>query len=191
MAAIIGAGESLNADDCDQVRRAGLKSIAINRSFELAPWADILYGCDGIFWKHYREALDFAGLKVTQTVSAAKSFGLHLVDVDCQTFNHFLPPPGPIASGGHGGHQAINLALQLGAKRILLLGFDAVGSHWHGRHELPLNNPHPGHFASWIAQFDAAVQSLEQFDAEIINCSPGSMINAFPKMTLCQALERH
>ncbi|HCZ48509.1 MAG TPA: hypothetical protein DCZ11_05850, partial [Gammaproteobacteria bacterium] len=49
-----------------------------------------------------------------------------------------------IHQGGNSGYQALNLAVLLGAERVILLGYDMHGGHWHGRHGGRLNNPEPG-----------------------------------------------
>jgi hypothetical protein len=54
---------------------------------------------------------------------------------------------GVVGGGGNSGFQAVNLAAQFGASRIILIGFDMTdrgGKHWYGRNHWPMsNNPTP------------------------------------------------
>jgi len=94
-----------------------------------------------------------------------------------------------IRTGRNGGYQAINLAVHLGAKRIILLGFDMKPDkkgrdHWFGEHpnKVPLN------YDLMVRLFDTLVEPLAARGVEVINCTPGSAIKAFPKVGLRKAL---
>lgn len=96
----------------------------------------------------------------------------------------FDPTPGCVRTGGNGGYQAIHVAIQSGAKRILLLGFDMHGTHFFGKHPSGLRNTPPETFEKWIPRF----KELMGRGAEIINCTPGSALTCFPTNTLEGAL---
>jgi hypothetical protein len=84
------------------------------------------------------------------------------------------------------GFQAMNLALHFGVKRILLLGYDmkfakSGASHWFGDH--PDNTR--SNYHRWLPNFEtAAKQNL----VEIINCSRDTALEAFPRMSIEDAL---
>jgi len=82
---------------------------------------------------------------------------------------HYGPP-----GGGNSGYQAINLAYILGAKTILLLGFDMFGSHFFGDHpdKLNVNSPYK--------HFIKGFESINQKKVEIINCTRQTALNCFP-----------
>jgi NADPH:quinone reductase-like Zn-dependent oxidoreductase len=89
---------------------------------------------------------------------------------------------GVICSGGAGssGYQAVNLALLLGATTILLVGYDMhhrKGLHWFGAHskEVNRNQSDPQVFAKTYDSIDPRA-----YGVEIINCTPGSAVTAFP-----------
>ena len=93
--------------------------------------------------------------------------------------------------GSNGGFQAINLAVQLGARRILLCGFDCSiekGIHFHGRHPAPLNNPRQASVDRWRAVLDAQAPFLESRGIEVINCAPHSRLTAYRRQPLLEAL---
>ena len=119
----------------------------------------------------------FDGLKVTQDQRAADEFSLLRVpSVDEPGLS---ASPLRIHQGGNSGYQALNLAVLLGSERIILLGYDMHGGHWHGRHGGRLNNPEPGNFARWIAAFRTV-----RAPVPVINCTPGSALDVFPLANL-------
>jgi hypothetical protein len=61
--------------------RRDIKVVAINTSFQLVPWADMLYACDGKWWDHYKGVLEFTGLTVTYDRDAARKYQLHRIEV--------------------------------------------------------------------------------------------------------------
>lgn len=98
--------------------------------------------------------------------------------------------PGKIGSGENGGFQALNLALQFGAKKIILVGYDmsvANGVHWHGRHEGRLNNPDDKKLARFARWLDEAAPSIAP-RARVINASAESRLTAYEKMPFAKAL---
>ena len=86
--------------------------------------------------------------------------------------------------GGNSGYQAVNLAYLLGAKTILLLGFDMFGSHYFGSHPKELNNSSP--YQSFINSFGTI--NPKDYGIEIINCSRQSALEHFPRTTISELL---
>ena len=151
----------------------------------MAPWADALYACDGKFWLGYPDALDFAGLKVTQ--SAKTMPGVEKVKVDPHSTRMLFDRFGRLGAGGNSGFQAVNLAAQAGAARIVLVGFDyslARGEHWHGRHPQGMNNPSELNMRTWRANLDGSAALLSSLGVEVLNASPYSSLTAFEKRPL-------
>lgn len=97
-----------------------------------------------------------------------------------------------IHQGGNSGFQALNLAVLLGARRVLLLGFDlgrrGGRRHWHGDHPGDLNNPDETNFAWWRTAFAGAVPDLARAGVAVVNCTPGSALDCFPMAPLEAAL---
>jgi len=181
---VLASGPSLTREQCDSVRGRG-KVIVINTTFRLAPWADVLYGCDGRWWDEYHaEASETRSALWTQDVAAARKHGINLVP--SRKVPGLGKLPGIIHQGANSGYQAINLAYQAGAKKIILLGFDmrrAGGkSHHHGDHPRHLNSSLP--FAMWIREFAQLAKDLEVAGVEMINCTPGSALKCFRREAL-------
>ena len=135
---ILGGGPSLEQAQIDYIANDS-KVIAVNDSYMLYADADILYACDAKWWKWHRGAPEYNGLKVGLRYCAATDAleGEWTEDLypeirsliyekpkDDEDGAGFSSVPGLIRSGKDSGYQAIQLAIQLGAARIMLLGFD-------------------------------------------------------------------
>lgn len=184
---IVASGPSAPEAPLDLIRERGAACVAVNASHRLVPWADLLYAADAAYWAHDAEARDFPGLKVTQDAKAAARYGLHRVKLDPLGRTMRFDRVGEIGAGGNSGFQAINLAAQAGAARIVLVGFDyslARGVHWHGRHGGNLNNPSSLNVARWREDLEAAAPMLADLGVDVLNASPHSSLTAFEKRPL-------
>lgn len=180
-AAIVASGPSLRKRDLDAIKGA-VRVIAVNRSWEVALFADVLYAADIQFWNAHEGVPRFQRMRVTCNRRAAYRWGLRLVE----TIRHdglSLDPHG-IASGSHSGYQALNLAVLLGAKRIMLMGFDmrVVGDRLHWHEDYPDKNPTDAKLAEWAKHYDTMVPTLSAAGVTVINCTPDSRITCFPYM---------
>lgn len=152
-----------------------------------APWADMLYAADCRFWHCYDSALKFPGLKVTASESPYAA--VHFLRV---TGNEgYDPAPGTIRTGGNSSYQALHIAAQAGASRVLLCGVDLHlrnGSHHHGDHPSKLRNPSQVDLNNMIKRFRSLTEPMRQMGIEVLNCSPDSDLDAFPKAGIEEAL---
>jgi hypothetical protein len=163
--------------------RGRVRVIAVNEAWRLAPFADVLYGCDGAYWSHHEGVPGFAGLKVTQDQQAAVKFPeLNAVTVKAKQDQVLMRQAGVIGDGGNSGFQAVNLAAQFGIAEIWLVGFDMrldKGVHFHGRHPRGLNNPSQHNLLRWRAAFMRAASTLAQLGITVINANRESHLTAF------------
>jgi hypothetical protein len=94
-----------------------------------------------------------------------------------------------LRTGRNSGYAAINLAVHLGATRIVLLGYDMRGhkqQHFFGQHPPRLRSSTP--YASFVACFSTLVEPLRQRGVEVLNCTPGSALGMFRRAALRDAL---
>lgn len=183
---ILATGPSLSQSQILSVHAAHLQKraavIVVNDAFKLAPWADVLYAADAQWWKvNAQAALMFAGRKVSCDAMVPYGSVRRLRQTGLEGYD---PTPGCVRTGGNSGYQALHLAIQEGAQRVLLLGYDMGGTHFFGRHLPPLRNTDAATFERWAERFSA----LNGRGAEIINCTPGSAIKCFPTASLDEAL---
>ena len=157
----MASGPSLCAEDAHKVRdwqRAGHgKVIVVNTTFRMAPWADVLYACDGGWWRVYgNEVVEkFAGKRYCYAEPGTR-YGAKRVRGVCGV-GGLNPSTEKVNTGGNSGHQAIHLARNMGATRIIMLGFDFAytggRSHWHGNHEGGLGNASGIHSVNGFVSF--------------------------------------
>lgn len=187
--AIIASGPSAKKAPIELLRGKA-RVIAINESWQLCKWADVLYGCDGKWWAMQKGVPDFRGLKFAAEATLYQD--IRRVNVDARSNTLCVDRPGYLGAGGNSGFQALNLAVQFGTTRILLIGFDMrvdLGEHWHPRHYPPLSNPHPrDNLPRWRAALDGAAATLRSIGVTVINCSSVSALTAYPKMTIMEAM---
>lgn len=175
----IASGPSLTEADVELVKQwRGEKRLVFvaNTTYQIAPWADVLFAMDSAWWEvHKKEvARTFGGLKYTsctKLLPGVLRLPLHLL-------NHF----------GNSGAALVMLASVGGAKQIYLLGYDAKKtdkSHWHGDHPKPLKNA-PS-VDSWPQKFRNLSKALK---VPVFNCSRDTAIDAFPLVRLEDALRR-
>lgn len=82
--------------------------------------------------------------------------------------------------------------MQFGARKILLVGFDMSiekGSHFHGKHPSPLNNPRQASVDRWRAILDDQAPLLARLGIPVINCASHSRLAAYPRRPLLEALQ--
>lgn len=185
----IGAGPSLTLHDVD-VCRGRARVIAVKDAIRLAPWADVLYGAGadvGRWWARNGEGLaSFAGLRFTLDPAASR-----WATVLRQTgFTGLESDPSGLRTGKNSGYQAINLAVHLGAAKIVLLGFDmqpdAKGQdHWFGAH--PYHTA-PIPYRDFRELFPTIVEPLKAVGVEVLNATPGSALDCFQRVSLEEAL---
>lgn len=189
---IVASGPSVKNVPLEKARGKA-KFVAINNSWKLAPWADILYACDFDWWKSVEGLPEFPGLKITGSRSASQqqSWNLQLLNVTKDDRLN-LTEAGTSGGGGHGGFQTVNMVLQFGCRRIILTGFDLTlshGVHWHGSHPKGMNNPTPHNIGRMRRSLDNAKATIAELGAKVINASLVSELTSYPKMTFEAALE--
>jgi len=166
--------------------RGKARVIAINSTYKLALWADVLYACDAKWWKKYKGAPEFRGLRFALTSQSGIWPGVRVLK-NTGTAGLETNPMG-LKTGRNSGYQAVNLAYHLGAKRILLLGYDmgytnARHQHWHEA-DFPGSSP----YAQFRQSFETIVQPLKAAGIELVNCSRETALTCVPRMALEQAL---
>ena len=181
----LASGPSMCAEDAQAVRGHG-SVIAINNTLELAPFADVHYSCDAMWWRVYGERFSwYVGERV------ALSKGQLPSDVRGMEYAN-KPGLGEtlLHCGNNSGYQAINLAYLRGAKVIVLLGYDMqdAGKHWHEPHPAPLANFSPGMPELCAPKFTPLAYDLRMRGVRVVNASRRTALECFERVTLSDAL---
>jgi len=193
--AIVASGPSTKRVNVAALR-GKLRVIAIKENVELCPWADVVYGCDAAWWRNGNGFPKYAGLKVCATGRLTSRFpDIRVIGIsDPSSDKLVLAEKGKVGSGGNSGFQALNMAVQFGARRILLIGYDMndhYGVHWYGRAQgNGRSNPAEWNFRRWRQAFATAAVQLQQAGVEVLNASEFSVLTCFPKVTLDEALAK-
>jgi len=187
---VAASGPSLTAD---VVRRCQLalwwRILVVSDAHKPMPWADAMYSCDWSWWRAHDGAKAFKGARHT-----SHSLDASLAD-DKSAVAHEFPAVNltPARNGagfgrdvihygipGSSGFQAVNLAMNFGASRIVLVGFDYrfVGgkSHFFGDHQ-GLRQATDDHYRDLARAFGPA-------PVPIVNATPGSSITCYPTAKL-------
>lgn len=185
----MASGPSLTPEDAERCR--GWPCIVVNDAWRLARWATVLYACDETWWRHHIDDVraGFGGALWTHRWR-------HRVWPDLQMVigepgGGLSDKPGLIRFGANGGHQAMHLAFNAGARRIVTLGLDGgpVGgrSHFFGDHPKSLFKTSP--FKAWHAAFEMLAKDLRARSVDVINCSPKTNLRCFPVRSVREVLE--
>jgi hypothetical protein len=87
------------------------------------------------------------------------------------------------------GYQAANLAVLLGAVRILLIGYDhrfpGNQAHWFGDHPDKVRSC----YSRWFKLWETVPEQIKKMGVKIINCTPGSALKVFPMAELEKTLK--
>lgn len=189
--AVLGGGPSLTKEQVTLVSVSGCKVLAVNDAGYLAPWAELLWFCDERWaLKHLRLVERFSGRVATLENLKLRSIRADLICLRNMGIAGFHPEPDGLRTGSNSGYQAIHAAVHAGARRILLLGFDMKASggrtHWHEGH------PWPGSLERWsremLPHFPGLAAALAERGVEVVNCTPGSALDAWPKRELERCL---
>lgn len=123
--------------------------------------------------------------------AALESHGVRLIRAEM--LNEFSLQPGVIAFGfgQNSGFQAINLAMQFGARHIILVGFDCrvVDGRDHFFGSYPADGPFiASDYQFFLSGFEVAAQNMPP-GFRIVNATPDSAITSFSRMSFADALD--
>jgi hypothetical protein len=209
-AIVAASGPSLSEDQVQLIRHMKMETdefllIAINDTYKLfADVLDIVY-CADLSWLKMNES----GLKEKTTAAKivmpdrpnirdyTSSSVEQLNLVTCHNYQGLHRDPGSINCGRNSGFQALHLARNLGAKEIILVGFDmsvdpeSGKEHWFGSHPNGLRSP-AAEFSSFIEHFIPLASDLRAEGTTVWNCTgPNSKLNGiFPSTFLESAFIR-
>jgi len=169
--------------------------IGINVSYLIGDWIDLIFfGDGGFFLAHMNGLAAFPGLKCSCHPQVVGYNWVKYLAKDTKRIRGISPNPKMVSWNGNSGAAAISVAANMGAKRIVLVGFDMKlnetnNQHWHnlyGRLNAPRNPRKP-----FQLPFNRHLQGFPQIDKdaksrgiEIINASPDSAIKEFPKFNV-------
>lgn len=200
--AVVASGPTAKKENLELLR-GNMPVIAIKETYELCNWCDVVYGCDAAWWKFRAGLPKYNGLKVTWDGANLNQYpDIKKIKIDAsqdriypverRQYRMVFDTLGIVGGGGNSGFQAVNLAVQFGAKKIVLIGFDMhdrSGVHWYGRNGWTGGgNPDETCFRRWRLDFDRAAADLEMIGVEVINATPNTALTCFRRGTIEQVI---
>ena len=183
---IVGGGPSLKNFNWDLLKNK--KVIAINRAYEFCN-ADVVYWTDTRFYQWNKDELD--ALTATKYTIQPSANQIN-VNVIRKGMRHGLETnPSLLAHGDNSGYAAINLAYHLGAKQIVLLGYDMGNvkdsTHFHDGYKVTPTTDET-YETRFMTGFPILAELLKEKGINVWNASPISKLTCFQKLTIQQAL---
>jgi hypothetical protein len=172
--------------------------IGINVSYLIGDWVDVaFFGDIGFFLQNQTTLAKFPGLKVCCNPQIEKHKWVKYLARDTRKTRGISDDPHMVCWNHNSGSAAISFAVHAGATRIILLGFDMKVNghdqqHWHDLYGRIANkNPKkPQHmpFDRHLRGFADIARDAKRLGVEIINASPDSAIQEFPKFSVKELL---
>jgi hypothetical protein len=169
--------------------------IGINMAYKIGDWIDIIFfGDNGFLLANKHGLAAHPGIKVACHPHAEAYGWIKYVARDTKRTRGISPDPRKVSWNFNSGAAAISLAVHLGAKRIILIGFDMHPNptgvhHWHDLYDLqksqkPITVPYDRH----LIGFPNIAEDAKRYGVTILNASPDSAISDFTKVTVKELL---
>lgn len=176
---IVGGGPSLTGFDFNRLR--GHKVIAVNAAGYDVPWADVLMFQDREFLRLHWGLIESWRQRVVTLERLRPACQREIETFEVRDQPDFKGDA--LKYGPSTGHLAISLAISLGAKRIVLLGYDCRSvdgrSHYHDRYLARQASRCGGRFLPTWAGWNAAARRA---GVEVFNASAQSDLAEFPSL---------
>lgn len=206
----LASGPSMMQEIADKVK--GRKTIVVNSTCLLAPWADILYFTDSGWYASHRDIVaNWPGMVVCMARLAKRELDDPALNRSTPRVNRVksigdpswpprlpgmpkrlgFPPPGSpeIHQGRTSGHTAVSLAIALGAVRIVLLGYDMQVVNGREHHHNEYKGPRDLNiYAEFQTGFNGWNEAALNSGVTILNATPGSAVKEFPMVDLDEVL---
>lgn len=181
---IIGGGPSVAETNLDLIKDKFV--IGTNAAFRLGTWVDVCLFIDCRFQKWNADELEAWPNQIITTCPTLKDHPKIEVYKKCTTcgichHEGYLAQPD---KGKNAGATAIDLAIKLGAKRIVLIGYDMEAKQGkHNYHSYHNHTPRNDVYNRFFLHFKKIKEELPE-GIEIINATPDSALQLFPKAKL-------
>ena len=192
----IGTGPSLTQLQVEAAKRKGFRLFGCNNTWKLTQ-LELLYACNKQWWDYYwTDVKSYDAEKWTTNQEAAAAYGINWIKE--KNALGLSTKPDCVHHGHGSGYTLVNLAYLKGAKRILLLGYNMkYAPDYDGANKRIGSTPrhyfgeYPKEMQHWpkVKVRDGVHLELlslyrtiaEQNLVEIINCTPDSALDCFPK----------
>lgn len=177
---VIGGGPSLKGFDFERLREKYV--ITTNMAFKDAPWAQIHFiGDCRVVSMNRGEIVQCPGTVVTTCpdykddpeIMYLTISGREGIELEKRTRIRFVCA----------GYAAINLAALLGARKIVLLGFDnrqvKGRDNYHDLYPEEMR-ANPANYETWNSRYNTMRDDLKRNKIKVLNATPSTSLTAFP-----------
>ena len=185
---LLAGGPSLRGFDCERLR--GRHVMAINSSCLICPWAEFLVFTDNNWWQDHRKiVLSWPGRVFTYSRLAKSEAPDKLLRPEIGYAADFLIDRATVLFGRSTGHSAISLSAAMGARRIVLLGYDMRIVDGRSHHHDEYRTQDAKLFsADFLPAFKGWNKMAQRAHIEIVNATPGSALTEFPIVSIDDVL---
>lgn len=194
-AIVVGTGPSLAGFDFSRLEGLG-HILAVKEAMRDLPFAEAVFGLD-IPWMR-RQAEYLAALRCELYLAVPDSKYRDDPTIPNATYlvrtrigDKLSEDAAKCESGGNSGFGGLNIAYLKRAKTIFLFGYDYSADHYcperyahHSRHH------NARYWPRWAKIFATTLPQLSAAGVTVFNASPDSTIDAFPKVSIDEAIER-
>ena len=194
---ILGGGPSLNEMDLDLIKDKHV--LGVNQAYKLGGWVDVNYSGDQR-WYHWnkRKLKNYKGMLITSYPNfIPNKNNVDLLNIGRLSMDGISSKTSKsICWNGNSGASAINVAYWLGARRVVLLGFDMKRQgqqyNWHNDYSTTPGRKKNGRLKSPYRHFlkcwDQVRKDARKLGIEILNATPAGNLNHFPRVKLEEIL---
>jgi hypothetical protein len=187
---IIGGGPSLKGKDLSELK--GKSAIGVNYDM-FRPETKIGIFADLMFYKNFKYDIQAAHIPiVTMTPDAKKDFPflyymektkVNLLDLSGNGLAWFHSQ---VSEAGNTGAAALNLAVVLGIREVVLIGFDMKETEGRRNHHDAYGYQEKGAdpYGRFIKRFESFLPDLEHLGVKVYNSNLESAMECFPKKRL-------
>ena len=201
----IGTGPSLTLQQIETARAKGFTLYGCNLIYQIVPDLALMFATNSQFWDHYWGREDgpqnHPCEKWTNNEDSASKYRPHLKFIDSRERPGLSNRRDRIHHGHSSGACLVNLAFNLGAKRIVLLGYDLkYAPDYNGRERKVGSTPrhyfgeYPSALQHWpkvsvkdgvhFELLDHYAMMATQGFVPIINATPDSALSCFPRVNI-------
>jgi len=189
---ILGGGPSLNKVNFDLIKDKHV--LGVNQAYQLGDWVDACYSGDRrwYYW-NVSQLPNYKGTMYTSYPTFQARKGCPTINLG-RISSHGISDKSrhSIAWNGNSGASAINVAYWLGARRVVLLGFDMQREggrfNWHDKYpptkRSKKDNRYPTPYRRFLKCWRQVAIDAKRLELEILNATPDSKITLFPSVLL-------
>ena len=189
---ILGGGPSLNKANLSLLEDK--KVLGVNQAYKLGDWVDYCYSGDKRWYNwNVKGLVDYKGVMITSYTDFKANKNSPTLNIGrISSFGISDKFPSHIAWNGNSGASAINVAYWLGARKVVLVGFDMRrvkdSFNWHNDYPTKKRNSktqrYHNPYINFMKCWRQVAVDAKRLGIEIVNTTSDSRLKLFNQVTL-------